>query len=100
MNVHVRVQTIEDKMAEFVENNPIDIYIDYNDELSKEQVNAILEGKADDVRADIEMEYQYDDYSYYWKEMCENIGCSMDDVEDWLSSVDGFCPSYNLDDHG
>ena len=64
MNVHVRVQTIEDKMAEFVENNPIDIYIDYNDELSKEQVNAILEGKADDVRADIEMEYQYDDYSY------------------------------------
>lgn len=99
--VHVRVQTIEDKLAEYVENNSIDIYVDYRDELSDKQIEAILEGKAEDVRNDIEMEYDPwgEGEEYYWQEACEALGCTQDDVDDWLAN-DGFHPQYTLDDHG
>lgn len=99
--VHVRVQTIEDKIEEYVYSNPVDIYVDYNDELSEKQVDAILEGRADEVRDQIEMDYDPwgEGLDYYWDELCEEVGCSRDDIDGWLAN-DGFYPGYALDDHG
>lgn len=103
MKVHVRVKTIEDKIAEYVDNHPEDIYIDYSDELSNEQVNKILEGKADSVRWEIEDNIDYaftpEDFSYYWENLIDEVGCTQDDIDDWLEDG-GFYPAHSLDDHG
>jgi len=102
--VHVKVKTIEDKICSYVENNSEKIYIDYRDELSSEQVNEILEGKADQVRCDIE-EYAmcnsgYDgEFDYYWEKCRDETGATQEDIDGWLAE-DGFYPSYYLDDHG
>lgn len=99
--VHVRVQTIEDKIEAYVDANPVDIYVDYRDELSNEQVEAILKGNADEVRDNIVMEYDPwgEGLDYYWDELCSEVGCDREDVDDWLSD-EGFYPAYQLDDHG
>lgn len=98
--VHVRVKTMEDKITEYVENHSEEIYVDYRDELSSEQVDKILEGKADEVRWEIEEQaYQWDnDLSYYWEQCREATGATQEDIEDWLSDG-GFYPSYDLTDH-
>ncbi len=102
--VHVRVATIEEKMYQYVEDHPVEIYIDYNDELSEEQVTMLLEGRKDDCLMDIEdwannttYEGQYEEY---WEEMGVELNITKEDVEDWLSTGDGIYPSYYLDDHG
>lgn len=97
--IHVRVKHIEDKMVEYVENHPVEIYVDYRDELSDKQVDEILAGRADGVREEIEMDYYDEEYSYYWEEMRQELGCSKDDVNDWLEN-DGFYPSHDLTDSG
>lgn len=97
MKVHVRVKHIEDKIAEYVENHPNEIYVDYRDELSQEQVDKILEGKIDEVRWAIEENSYDDDLSYYWEECKEETGCTLEDIEDWLAN-DGFGPSVYLSD--
>lgn len=100
--IHVRVKTIEDKIAEYVENNGIEIYVDYNDSLSEAQVDSILEGKAYEVRDEIEMEYdRYSDgvdLQYYWEECREATGASQEDIDGWLEK-DGFYPSDGLSDY-
>lgn len=88
-------------MQEYVENNPIEIYIDYRDELGKEQIDAILEGKADDVRFEIESNAQgYEDFSYYWDEMKDALHLTDDQLSMWLDSEECVYPWHNLDDHG
>lgn len=99
--VHVRVKTIEDKIAEYVENNPVDIYVDYRDELSEEQVELILDGKPEEARDDVvEQAYGWDDdLSYYWEQCRDETGASQDDIDDWLASDEGFYPGYYLTDY-
>lgn len=98
VKIHVRVKSIEDLIAKYVEDHPVEIYIDYRDELSDKQVDEILAGRSDGVRESIEMDYFDDDYTYYWKEACEELDCSMDDITDWLMSDDGFYPCHELTD--
>jgi hypothetical protein len=90
-----------EKMADYVERHPYEIYVDYNDELSKEQVTQILDGKSIEVRWEIEdADSMYEnDYSYYWETMCGELGCTMEDVEKWLSEDDGFYPSHEMSEH-
>lgn len=88
------------KFEEYVENNNNEIFIDYRDELSTEQVNSILEGNQDDVRYEIEehcsMDMDRDDY--YWHEMAEELEVQRWQIEEWLSG-DGFYPATVLSDH-
>lgn len=98
--VHVRVQTIEDKIARYVEDHPNEIYVDYRDELSTEQVEEILKGNAWEVRDEITMSWNEGvDLDYYWQECAEEVGCSREDIDDWLSSDKGFWPSDSMDDY-
>lgn len=95
--IHVRVKTIEDKIAEYVDSHPDEIYIDYRDELTNDQVDLILECKSEDAIFDIE-DYaggQADSMDYYWEQCREATGCSQDDIEDWLAG-DGYYPSPSL----
>lgn len=98
--IHVRVKSIEDKIEEFVENNPEPIYVDYSDELSTEQVDKILEGKSQEVRDEIEFNASSYGYGldYYWERCREVTGASQDDIDDWLSES-GFYPSFHLEDY-
>lgn len=104
MNVHVRVQHVEDKIAEYIDNHPIEIYVDYRDELSDKQVEMLVEGRKDDVIMDIEdyaYQQSYDgEFDSYWEELRDEVGCDQADIDDWLSSVDGFWPGYYLSDSG
>lgn len=87
-------------MQEYVDNNPIEIYIDYNDELSDSQVDAILEGRADEVRSEIEFNAQgWEDFSYYWDEMKEALNLTDDQMSMWLDSEECVYPWHTLDDH-
>lgn len=88
------------KFAEYVENHHVDIYVDYRDELSREQIDNILEGKADDVRNDIEYDYIFymDRDEYYWTEMAEKLEVELEDIHEWLND-DGFWPSAALTDY-
>lgn len=88
-------------ISSYIENKGIEIYIDYRDELSNEQVEQILEGKADDVRAEIE-EYSFNEEvpEYYWDELCEEVGITKEQLELWQESDESFWPSWYLDDHG
>lgn len=89
-----------DKFAEYVENTPYEIYIDYRDELSQEQVTEILAGNKLDVIDEIEDSYfsqmEFDDI--YWKEMAENLDVGVSEVEEWLQN-DGYYPTHTLDDY-
>lgn len=90
-----------DKISSYIENNGIEIYIDYRDELSDEQVNKILEGKADDVRWEIEENCFHDEVpEYYWDDLCEEVGITKEQLELWQESDQSFWPSWYLDDHG
>ena len=86
------------KFSEYVENNSNEIVFDYRDELSSEQVTQILEGKADDVRLDIE-DYNanyMDRDDWYWSNMAEELGVELDEINEWLDSEDGFWPATEL----
>ena len=89
------------KFSEYVENNSNEIFVDYNDSLSSEQVTQILEGKAEDVRFDIEDNAAncMDRDDYYWTKMREDLGVERWEIEEWLSSEEGFWPSTVLDDY-
>lgn len=90
-----------DKIESYIENNGIEIYIDYRDELSTEQVNQILEGKAEDVRCEIEENCWGDETpDYYWEELCEEVGITEEQLELYKDSDRMVWPSYYLDDHG
>lgn len=90
-----------DKISSYIENNGIEIYIDYRDELSDEQVSKILEGKEDDVRWDIEENCFHDEVpDYYWDDLCKEIGITKEQLELWQESDKSFWPSWYLDDHG
>ena len=86
------------KFSEYVENNSNEIVFDYRDELSSEQVTQVLEGKADDVRLDIE-DYNanyMDRDDWYWSNMAEELGVELDEINEWLDSEDGFWPATEL----
>lgn len=101
MQVHVRVKTMEDKIAEYVDYHTEEIYVDYRDYLSDKQVSKILDGKANEVIWDIEDRANacVDDLTYYWDQCKEETGCSQEDIDDWLSG-DGYYPSHELKDDG
>lgn len=105
-------ETVEDKTVKltedqidaitgYIESHGIEIYIDYRDELGEKQVEAVLEGKADEVRDEIEMEaYHYEDYSYYWDDLCTDLDITKEQLDLWLESEHGFYPSHYLSDSG
>jgi len=88
-------------ISSYIENNGIEIYIDYRDELSSEQVQKILDGKGDDVRWEIEENCFSDEVpDYYWDDLREEVGITEEQLELWRESEDAFWPSWYLDDHG
>lgn len=96
--IHVRVKTIEDKIATYVDSHPDEIYVDYRDELTNDQVDKVLEGKSDEVIDGIELDYyDYDNehLSYYWEQCIKETGCSQEDIDEWLS-FEGYYPSTSL----
>ena len=101
--IHVRVQTIEDKIEEYVEAHGVDIYVNYDDKLTEKQINLLLEGKVDEAKSDVEELANSNSYEgefdSFWEECRKVTGASQDDIDDWLSG-DGFYPYYSLDDHG
>ena len=70
-------EKIVDQINEYVENNPIEIYVDYSWEFSPDDVTSILNNvnNMGDIISDIESNYcQYNDgteYDEYFKEMIE-----------------------------
>lgn len=87
-----------EKIAEYVDTHNEDIYVDYQDELSNDQVDKILRGRSDDVRSDIEDNaYMYSDLDYYWKQCAEELGCTVEDIDEWLGE-EGYSPSVSLTD--
>lgn len=88
------------KFTEYVENHSNEIYIDYRDELTKEQISKVLEGRADEVRFEIEefCNAQMDRDDYYWQEMAEALEVERWQIEEWLSE-DGFWPWSELTDY-
>lgn len=90
-----------DKIISYIENNGIEIYVDYRDELSEEDVERILEGKADEVRWEIEENCFHDEVpDYYWDDLCEEVGITQEQLELFKESEDMLWPSWYLDDHG
>lgn len=89
-------------IAKYIEDNPIEIYVDYRDELGEKQVDAILEGRADEVRDELEMDYDMygDGLDYYWDELCTELELTREQLDLWKESDEAFWPSYYLDDHG
>jgi hypothetical protein len=87
--------------SDYVDNHANEIYIDYRDELSKEQVSQILEGKLAEVRWEIEdnaMSYM-DREDYYWTHMAEELKVEKDEIFEWLDD-EGFWPHNDLTDDG
>lgn len=98
------IELSDEKVAaigKYVEEHPVDVYIDYRDELSKEQVNQVLEGKSDEVRWEIESDYSryMDRDDYYWKELRDELDITEEQLDMWFDSDECFWPSYNLDDY-
>lgn len=88
-------------IAKYIEDNPIEIYVDYRDELGESQIDQILEGKAWEIRDEIEMSAgDYEDYSYYWDTLCEELDLTREQLDLWLESDESFYPGHYLDDHG
>lgn len=90
------------KFEQYVEDNPKDIFIDYRDELSKEQIDLVLAGKSDEVIMGIE-EYAnaYMDFDdYYWTEMAQELGVKDYQIKEWLDIGDNaLWPGETLDDY-
>lgn len=86
-------------IARYIESNPLECYVDYNDELSDDLVDMLLKGKKQDVIWKIEDMY-YDstgDLEWYWQELIEEVGCTREQLDEWLST-DGFYPSHEMSD--
>lgn len=90
-----------ERIARYVESNPIECYVHYDDELSDDFVELLLQGKKDEVRWKIEELYYDGDYNldYYWQELCDELDITKEELEDWRDT-DGFYPSFNLTDDG
>lgn len=101
--VHIRVQTIEDKLYEYQESHPVEIYVDYRNGLSDEQVDQLLKGEIDEVRWGIEEYAMLNTYpgelDSYDEDMAQEVGCTQEDIDGWRSE-EGVWPGYYLDDHG
>jgi hypothetical protein len=86
-------EKIVDQINEYVENNPIEIYVDYNWEFSPDDVTSILNNvnNMGDIISDIESNYcQYNDgteYDEYFKEMIEKIGDQLEIGFEQLESL-------------
>ena len=88
-------------IAKHIEDNPIEIYVDYRDELGEKQIDAILEGKAEEVQDEITMNAgDYEDYSYYWDTLCEELDITREQLDLWLESDESFYPEHYLSDSG
>lgn len=100
--IHVRVQTIEDKIESYIENNGVEIYVDYNDGLSEDQITMLLEKGRDEVICDVEewanSNSFSDEFESYWEQLRDEVGCTQDDIDDYLNNG-GVWPSYYLDEH-
>ena len=89
------------KFTDYVEDNPVEIFIDYRDELSKEQINKVLEGKCCEVSYEIEdsASANMDLDDYYWTEMAEKLEVDGSLIEEWLSE-EGIWPGCYLSEYG
>lgn len=85
--------------SNYVENNCIEIYVDYNNKLSDDQIQSVLDGKTEEVRLSIEDDYAQDVDSsrYYWEIMADELKVDKQEIMDWLQD-EGFYPSAYLDD--
>lgn len=87
------------KFGEYVDNHPNEIYIDYQDKLGDEQIDLVLDGKSDEVRMKIEDNFisfmESDDY--YWRDMAEELGVEIDEIEEWRDD-EGYWPGTYLTD--
>lgn len=99
-NIPVKLMDDADRIAAYVEDHPIEIYIDYRDELSDEQVSKIIDGEATEVICQIEddasMYSTSEELDYYWDEVAEELEISREDVDKWVESDDSFFPGYWL----
>ena len=87
------------KFQQYVDTVSDEIYIDYRDELSSEQVTKILEGKSDEVYWDICDSYSMDaDYSYYFETMAEKLEVTKEEIDEWLAE-DGCYPSSHISEY-
>lgn len=103
MDIAVKLMDTEDRIARYIEDNPLEVYVDYRDELSDKQMEQVLAGNSDEVRCDIEMNYdtysEGEELSYYKDEMSTALDISIEDIDRWFDGPDSFYPGYNLDDH-
>ena len=87
------------KFQQYVDIVSDEIYINYRDELSSEQVTKILEGKSDEVYWDICDSYSMDaDYSYYFETMAEKLEVTKEEIDEWLAE-DGCYPSSHISEY-
>lgn len=89
-----------EKFEKYVMEHDNEVYIDYRDELSREQISKILEGAAEEVRCDIEdfASGQLDGDDYYWENMAEELGVEMWQIREWQSE-EGVWPASVIDDY-
>lgn len=86
-------------IAKYIEKNPIEIYMDYQDSLGQLQIDAVLDGRAIEVMDDIVLSAgDYEDYSYYWNTLCEELDIDLEQLNLWLESDEGFYPGHDLSD--
>ena len=104
-------QEFWDRCTAYVESHSIEIYVDYRDELTAEQIGQILEGAAegpdkglealDAVEEEITENARLNDDYYlgdYFETMAADLGCDVEDVDDWRENdPDMFYPSYWTD---
>jgi hypothetical protein len=101
------IETLVDKVAEYVENNPIEIHLDYSNDLDKSDITRLL-NDGSDVLGDIisEIEYSYvqyldgSDYSYYFDQVSETLEIDRDQIETMLDDGDvnyPYCQVMNPD---
>ncbi len=102
MNIPVKLMDNQDLMERYVEDNSLQVFVDYDDELSKEQLERVIKGESDDIRCEIEENcslYGEYDLPSYKETMSETLGISLPEIDDWFDSEDGFYPQYSLDDY-
>lgn len=87
--------------AEYVENHTYELYVDYRDELGNEQIDQILAGKETEVRMELENSYELsdEDMKYYWEAMAEDLKCTIEEIEEWLDSDEGFYPYQEISEY-
>lgn len=103
MRIKVISMDIEDRIQRYIDENPIEIYIHYDDQLTQKQVDMILEGNAEEARWDIEDWANMNSYpgelDTYIEDLCKELECEESDYEKYIENG-GYSPAYQLDDHG